>query len=467
MTVPGRRDRISAAFAAGLALAIPASVLVLSGADSGRAAWDAGLYHERVIRAYVEHFPACDARNPLTTTTPGYHFALAAFGAAVSDAPAALRLAAVAVGSAFVAFVAAWCAGLRGAAQGTLLALPLACSLYVVGSAAWPLPDDAAWLLVAAVLAACLREPCSAARSAALGILLLSLVLVRQVHLWAALPAVVACAWPTGSGTAGSRSRRLAVAVAVVLPAFAAVALFAAAWGGLVPPRFQSDVTGVNTATPAFVLLQFAVAGVAFLPWLGPPLADAWHRRRGSILVAAAVGLALAAIPATTTDAAAGRSSGWWNVLASVPAVAGRTNPAMLVLAPAGAVLVAASLGAIAPRQRAVLGATLVGFVAAVSATHYSWQRYHEPFVLLLLAMLAALQPTPAQDRRTPGAAMVLAIAALCALLWAITWRGLQGDPVDRSRQPAPEHLMPGEHFAPAPGVHSKIAPIASATGGQ
>lgn len=467
MTAGSRRDRIVAAAVAGLALAVPAAVLVLSGADSGRAAWDAGLYHERVIRAFIEQFPAIDVRNPLTTTTPGYHVALAAFGAFVSDTPTALRLAAVAVGSSFVAFVAAWCAGLRGAAQGTLLALPLACSLYVVGSAAWPLPDDAAWLLVAVALAACLGDPLTAARRAAIGLSLLALVLVRQVHLWAALPAALACAWPTDAERARPLARRAAVAAAVVLPAVAVVAAFVVAWGGLVPPRFQSDVTGINPATPAFVLLQFAVAGIAFLPWLGAAVADAWRRRGALLVVAAATGLALAAIPATTTDAAAGRSSGWWNVLASMPAIAGRSSPALLLLAPAGAALLAASLVRIAPRPRAILAAALVGFVAAVTATHYSWQRYHEPFVLLFLAMLSATQPEPARARRSPGAGMLLGIGALCALLWAITWRGLQGEPIDRALQPAPEHLLPGERFAPAPGVQSNTAPIASATGGQ
>ena len=467
MTAGPRSDRIVAAAVAGLALAVPAAVLVLSGADAGRAAWDAGLYHERVIRGFIERFPSVDVRNPLTTTTPGYHVALAAFGALVSDTPTALRLAAVAVGSSFVAFVAAWCAGLRGAAQGTLLALPLACSLYVVGSAAWPLPDDAAWLLVAATLAACLRVPVTPLRSAAIGLSLLALVLVRQVHLWAALPAVVACAWPSDAAHARSPGRRAVAAIAVVAPAFAAVAAFAAAWGGLVPPRFQSDVTGINPATPAFVLLQFAVAGIAFLPWLGPAIAGAWQRRRGTLLVAAAIGLALAAIPATTTDATAGRSSGWWNVLASVPAISGRSNPVMLLLAPAGAALLAGGLLALSPRSRAVLVAALVGFLAAVTATHYSWQRYHEPFVLLCLAMLAAMQPATGRTHRATGIAMAVSVGVLCALLWAITWAGLQGDPIDRTRQPAPEHLMPGEQFAPAPGIQSKTAPIASATGGQ
>lgn len=139
----------------------------------------------------------------------------------------------------------------------------------------------------------------------------------------------------------------------------------------------------------------------------------------------------------------------------------------MLVLAPAGAVLLASAIGILAPRRRAILWAAVAGFVAAVTATHYSWQRYHEPFVLMLLAMLSALQPAEGSDVPRTRPSMLATIGILCAVLVTITWRGLQGEPVDRTRQPAPEHLMPGEHFPPAPGIQSKTAPIASATGGQ
>ena len=463
----GARSVVAAAALAGAAIAIPAAWVVLSGIDAGRAAWDSALYHERVIRLFIEQFPAIDARNPLTTTTPAYHAVIAAIGVAVSPDPTVLRLAAVAVGAALVAAVAAWCAARRGALQGVLLALPLACSVYVFGSAAWLLPDDAAWLLVGAVLATTLREPWRPRHAVAAGLALLALVLVRQVHLWAAAPIAVACLLPGDPQARSSLARRASVAAAAVLPACLVVAGFAWLWRGLVPPRFQSDVTGINAATPAFVLLQTAVAGLAFLPWLWPAIASAWRTRRASLLAAAASGLALAAIPATTTDTDAGRFSGWWNVMASVPALAGRTSIPMLVLAPAGAALLAAAIGTLAPRRRAILWTAVAGFVAAVTATHYSWQRYHEPFVLMLLAMLSALQPTEGGAAPRTRPAMFASIGLLCAVLAAITWRGLQGEPVDRARQPAPEHVMPGEHFPPAPGVQSKTASIASATGGQ
>jgi hypothetical protein len=453
----------AAAIAAGCALAVPATVLVATGADSGRAAWDAAIYHERVIRGFIETFPAIDARNPLTTTTPGYHVAMAAFGSVVSDSPTAIRLAAVAVGTAFVGLVGGWCAARRGATQGVLLALPLACSLYVIGSAAWPLPDDAAWLLVALALAACLGDAVRGWRAAGLAATLAALVTVRQVHAWALLPAAVACLMPGPPGEHARAARRAGVAAATVLPATLALAAFVVLWGGLVPPRFRSDVTGINPATPAFVLLQFAVAGAAFLPWLAGSLRSAWTAHRAALLAAAAAGLLLAAVPATSTDADAGRSSGWWNVLGHVPAIAGRTNPAMLVLCPAGAALLASALASLRPRERAVMSAALLGFVAAVTATRFSWQRYHEPFVLMFLAMLSALQPGGRPSARW----MAASIASLCALLWAIAWQGLSGPPVDRTEQPAPGHVAPGERFPATPGVQVKTEPSASATGGQ
>ncbi|MBU3728820.1 MAG: hypothetical protein FGM37_06160, partial [Phycisphaerales bacterium] len=442
MTRLVRRAQVYAAIFGAAAIGVPSAILVLSGADAGRAAWDAAIYHERVIRSFIEQFPWLDIRNPLTTTTPGYHAALAAFGAAVSDTPIALRLAATAVGAALVAFVAAWCAGRRGTAQGTLLALPLACSVYVIGSAAWPLPDDAAWTLVALTLALSLREPWSMRASASAAAALVALVLVRQVHIWTALPLAVACMIPPAAAARGGHDagtplmRRVAVAAATVTPACVAVAAFVLLWRGLVPPRFQRDVTGINLATPAYVLLQFAVAGVAFLPWLGPAVAGAWSTRRTTLALAAAGALAMAAVPATVPDEAAGRYSGLWGALAWLPSVAGHSNVGVLLLAPAGGVLMASALMGIASRPRAILCAAVIGFVAAVTATHYSWQRYHEPGVLLLLAMISALQPARADRSARLRPMMALAIGALCAALWVIAWRGLHGAPVDRTEQP-------------------------------
>ena len=71
--------------------------------------------------------------------------------------------------------------------------------------------------------------------------------------------------------------------------------------------------------------------GLAFLPWLWPAIRELWLRHRVLLLASAAAGLALAALPSTTTDQAAGRYSGFWGPLATVPTVLGRTNPAFLL----------------------------------------------------------------------------------------------------------------------------------------
>lgn len=448
--------------AAAAAVSVPAAWMALAGCDAGRAAWDAAVYHERVIHGFIESFPRIDASDPLTTTTPGYHLLAASFGVAISDEPLALRLLGVAIAGALLGLVAGWCARRRGAIDGLLLALPLAASPYVLGAASWNVPDDLGWLLVATTVGACLRSRGTARDAARCGAALLALVLVRQVHAWAAAPVALACLWPDGRTT---RRVRMLHAASAVLPAAAAVAAFVAAWRGLVPPRFQSDVSGWNPATPAFIALQFGAFGLAFLPWLWPAIRELWLRHRGLLLASAAAGLALAALPSTTTDQAAGRYSGFWGPLATVPTVLGRTNPAFLLACPAGMVAVVAALRRLEPRPAWILAASLLGFTLAMTATAYSWQRYHEPFVLLALAGLAAMQPGAAARPRARAACIALAAAALAAA----SWKSFSGPPVDRSEQPSARHLHPGERFPAIPGVRdqSNTVPSAAAAGGQ
>jgi hypothetical protein len=452
------RPALRAAAIAWLLAALPAAALVLAGHNAGRAAWDSVVYHESVIRRFIAEWPGIDVTNTLTATTPGYHVVLAAIGVAVSPSTIVLRLASVAIGATFVAVVAAWCARRVGARDGILLALPLVASVYVLGSSAWLLPDNLGWLLVTGILATCLRPRWRAVDALAVGAMLGVLVAVRQSHAWAAAPLVCAawcggerpadrCAWRhPPSGAPG----RVAVALAAAVPAFLLLAAFAALWGGLVPPRFQSDVARGNAAVPAYVLFQFALLGAAFLPWLWVPVADAWRARRRWMLAAGVAGLLLAAVPATVPDVASGRYSGWWSPLSRLPAIAGHANPVLLVAAPAGAMLLAGALLALTARARAVLGVAMVAFTASQSANFYAWQRYHEPFVLVVLAMLSAL----AASRVPPMRAGVryAAIGGLCALLAAVSWVSLDVPPVAPDEKPMPQHLTPEERAAM--GVH-------------
>lgn len=54
-------------------------------------AWDQVNYHEKVIRTFIDQWPAPDLSNYLSATTPLYHLLLASVGKLISVSPAALQ----------------------------------------------------------------------------------------------------------------------------------------------------------------------------------------------------------------------------------------------------------------------------------------------------------------------------------------------------------------------------------------
>jgi hypothetical protein len=445
----GVRASITAAALAALALVLPSAALILGGNNSGRAAFDSTAYHERFIRALAESFPAFDLTNPLTATTPGYHIVVATLAQLGADSTTAMRLVSMLIGAAFVGCVAAWLARRVGAALGVVFTLPLVASIYVLGSAAWLLPDNLAWLLVVSILFLALGEPARARRLALASVLLVLLVCVRQIHIWAAATVWIG-GWMLVVGGARparglvDRTYRTLPWVLATVPAFGALVMFVRHWGGLTPPRFQNELQGVNPATPAFILLQVAVISAAFFPWLAGPVQRAWRQQRGAVLVAALLGMVAALIPATTADLHAGRFSGWWGVIERAPVIGGRTSLLVLLCAPIGAIVLASALLGLHARARAVLGVSFLAFVAALTANYYCWQRYHEPFILVLVPMLCVLQ-----QQGTPRATgwRMLAPLAFAAMLAVISARGFRGDPVPPDALPAPEHVAPEDPF--------------------
>lgn len=469
-TTPDQRRNatVAASAAAGLAL-LPALILIAINHNAGRAASDSIIYHERFIRQLAADWPRFDLSDPLTATTPAYHILLATAAVLGLDSEPALRLLSALIGAAFAALVAAWCARLTGVVNAILLTLPLACSVYTLGSTAWMLPDNLAWALVAAVIMLALARPPEPEpadhRSAGplfdrdtigSAAVLIALVFTRQIHIWAA-GVVWLAAWfnarPAGTPAFAqipARLTRVALAVLLTLPAFLVVAWFVRHWGGLTPPRFQSDITGVNPATPAFILVQIAILGIGFGPWLVPATLRAARQSPWILALAAAIGILLAVIPPTTHSIEAGRYSGWWSLARATPPLFGHTSPVTLVLAPLGAVLLAGALFAAPRRTGWVLLGALIAFAGAQSATINSWQRYHEPFLIILLAMLAASQP--AQLRATPlNRLRAPAMGLLALILSAVTVLALRGPPIDHAALPPPKHTSPGDPWAQPP----------------
>ena len=450
--------------------------VILSGTTRGRAAYDSINYHEKAIRQFAQELPKPDLRDYMSATTPGYHLVLAAAGRAlgvrtadapvyetvlVPPAPAApdpvlarerTRLQFIGLGFslALLYLVGAWserrlaAGGLEPgpAIAAAALCLPLIGSPYIYQSAAWLLPDNSAWLAVAAILLLALRPPArvNGTLIALMGVLLVWLVLARQIHAWAA-GLVWLTAWlsvslnrdrhPAGPllslgdliPRAGmtALTPRLALGVAWTLPAAAVLAGFWLLWNHqLVPPTFVTwHHAGLQLATPAFILSLVALAAPFFCSWLRPGVLIARRDHRVALFIAAAIGLALALLPPTAYDFEHGRFGGVWTAYRRAGAVGGRSL-ALAALAPLGAAVVTGALAGMAVRQRWIMVGALAGFAVANCANPQLWQRYHEPFVLLWLITAAALISVNAHT--PPGARpglWRLAGPALLALLLA------------------------------------------------
>ncbi len=178
------------------------------------------------------------------------------------------------------------------------------------------------------------------------------------------------------------------MAVAVTLPAFGVVYAFVRLWGGLSPPAFQEDAQGLNPAAPAFIMAQVGLFSLFFAGWLIGPARELVTKRRSALLVAVGAGLVIALVPATSYSVDAGRFSGLWNAARDTPLVFGRVSPLIVVLAIGGVVASAAWFLALPLRSRWIALAALIAFIAAQTASHNCWQRYHEPFILILMAVL-------------------------------------------------------------------------------
>lgn len=437
-----------------LALAALLWTLILANPlPGGRPVFDQDYYHLRVIQTFAKDWPNFDLANYRSATTPGYHLLLAGVARFINDSTPVLRIAGSLFTLAFVALLGSHLARRVSPAGVVALLAPLCACLYVVGPGAWTLPDNAAWLMVLALLILALDRELEARTLALASFLLLMLVTFRQIHLWAA-GLVWLSAWlgassspwpnmPLSLASERPRITRTALAVAASIPAGLIVLGFTRAWHGMVPPLFQPGtpdpvfkggtmkLTGGNPATPAFLLMLVAINAIFFIGWWWPAFERL--RRRDDTIVRATlfgglIGLALGVIPHTSFNMDLGRYTGYWAVVRMFPAVADRSPIVMAGAAAGGAFL--GLLGASLPRRDAwILLAALAGFTIAQSTSAFAWQRYLEPMVFLVL-ILAASRMEPVQTDRThtnPIAQRLRLIGpiVLAGILAIISWRQL------------------------------------------
>ncbi|MEM9790590.1 MAG: hypothetical protein AAF842_09300 [Planctomycetota bacterium] len=371
--------------------------------NGGRAQADQNNFHLVAIAAFAEQWPTPDLGDYASATSPGYHLALSLAHRLVTDSTVALRCLAWGFTALLIGTLAGWLTRQRGAI-GALLVAPLLGSLYVNSAAGWLLPDNAGWWLVASVLIVALRPAWSWSSPWLAGAAVLGLVCVRQNHLWAALPMVVAgWGWSRpDEGASGGRhwSRCIAMALASG-PAVLILGGLVLLWGGLTPPRFTVHMNGPNLAVPVTILALLGVYSVFFLGWLtidpdADPADGPTRRPLPTPLewVVGLVALLVAAIPSTSFARDSGLWSGIYNLVRELPTVADR-SPLIVVLAAVGGLALARWLRLLGRHDRWVLGSALLGFGMAMSTSGLAWQRYYEPMLLIWLALAAARSPWP------------------------------------------------------------------------
>jgi hypothetical protein len=397
--------------------------------DRGRGSYDQRNYHQRVIETFAGELPTPDVSDYLSATTPGYHLVLSAPSAA-GVGTRGLRLIGLVFPLAMVG-VLAWHVGQRaGWVRAFAVLLPVATSMYVMHSAMWLLPDDAAWFGVACVLVLAFRARVDWLFYVGGGVALAWLVMARQIHAWAAAPLWVA-AWlgerDEGNETirglfsgVSARLRRAAPAGLATLPGLAILGTFGVVWGGLTPPTFQARYGEPNPATPAFVLSLLAIYSAFFGAYIVPAAIDLLRTRKVLVVLAAVAGLVVCVVPATSFDQDAGRWTGLWRIVAMAPAV-GERSVLIVVLGVCGAVALAAWMHALGARARWISLASLVAFTAAQTASHELWQRYSEPFLLMLVAIMSVqVREMPVRSRLL-DAGRVVGPAGLGVLLGVVT----------------------------------------------
>lgn len=355
-------------------------------AEHARGQSDQDEYHYLAIARFAKTWPVIDIANYESMTTPGYHWVLAGIQSLTGASVNGLR----GVNAAFtLIWVGALAIMLRQNVRTTLaLCLPVCCSVYVVSSGVWLLPDNLAWALVLGCIGLSLSVPASLATMVACqSAVLLLLVLVRQNQIWVGLPMLI------GSATTGSKpGRRLIWTCVAMIPAGLALGYFLWTWRGLTPPMFHDLARQGNPSVPAFILCIFGVYGVWFLGYVLPTW-RAISSRRGWMLIGAGAGAAIviASIFPTSLNEPAGRYTGLWMLSNIAPVLADRSL-AIIACAGVGGAVLTLLLAGLSRRDRYVFAALLIAFTLTQSRSFLVWQRYYEPMILMLLPLMCARQ---------------------------------------------------------------------------
>lgn len=414
---------------------------ILGGLDQfPQKSYDHDRFHLPLVREFAAQFPACDLADYPSATGPGFHVVLAAIAQVVGTGETTLQLVgslmAIGLGGTVAWRLASW----RGSAwQGVLLSLPLVLNPYLLGNAIWLMTDNLSlWLLASAILGATLLAA-TPARLGRWGSVAAAACVVRQINLWVLGPIVVAGAIEWWRGRRGSMlaagamdrmdrgnasPRVLGWTILACLPAILVVGGFAWLWGGLTPPSFQEyHAVSLQPAAVPYGLTLLAAYGAPL--WL-PILVGRGDRGRVPAWFAATASFGwVAFLIAGNSDAGLehGRNGGWlWTIVERLPTPGG-VSIVLAAGSAAGVILLVQLVALAAGRGRlpgaVVAAATLAAFLVAHAANKQLFQRYFDPTVLLVLAILAALAWCRRGDPRSPRDAGTLKAWIVALLVMA------------------------------------------------
>jgi hypothetical protein len=408
---------------AGLSLALSAITHLLPAGP--RVRYDERSHHLPVITKFADELPRPNLRDYASATTPGYHLLMAVAKHVAGFEVFGLRLLTAIVTAATVAALAALTASLGDASDALLVVPPLMVNAYFVTAGARVLPDNLGWACVVLLLWSALAGPRDARRVVWAAVCGAANVLVRQSNLWT-IPFVAIGAYLSDSEH--TRTIRASVTRASIAagPGIGVALAFYFAWGGLVPPSFQSGAGHGTHATayggwsPAGLTLCLALTGLFGFPWLVVLWAPARHRLGKSALAMAGVvafaSLVLASLPESSARFP-DRRSGIWQAVAVGPTLWNRSL-LLVTLASVGGVVLMVGLAAVdGQRRRILLGAAIACFACAQVANPMAWPRYYEPMILIWLACIVSSRSRDSLRVPSVGPSALRFAAAAVAVL--------------------------------------------------
>ena len=399
---------------------VPLATLVLTDfnySNPAYAAQDQRGVHLPAVEFFANHWGQPDLRNYYSSDTPGYYFLFGGVRRWLTSSVVALRflnlLLTVGLIVTFAWAVTRYCPS----PLAVFLALPFMFSDSVVTRGLWLSTDNPAWWGVLAALVLSLRTP--ALLPAAL--ITLGVAGVRQIHIW--IVALLICAAFIGRRNKPRLERaafqRAGMMTLAIAPAVLMVGWFAFQWHGLVPPRLQSLKPGLNFAPFPMTFALLAMFGPFFATAFWSRLQHRWKRHRRFL----AVGLVLGIVAGLAPDAyylRYYRANGIWLLTRYTPLYHGH-SPIILVLSTIGGLVLGALWTVLNRRDRWIFTVALFTFIIAQCATLAVYERYYEPFILMLLALAASRIPTPQNWLRAAVGPAVLAVILACYTVWMLS----------------------------------------------